>query len=77
VLRVTIMIAPIKGVMAEPAGRLTDVQVRTRAEEDGYGVPTPGARATELGAADLGLETAGQRWRESNRRQSTVFRMIQ
>jgi len=60
VLRVTIMIAPIKGVMAQPAGRLSDVQVRTRAEEDEYGVPTPGARAAELGAADPRLETAGQ-----------------
>jgi hypothetical protein len=62
VLRVTIMIAPIKGlVMAEPAGRPSDVQVRTCAEEDEYDVPTPGARAAELGAADPRLETAGQR----------------
>jgi len=43
VLRVTIVIAPIKEVMAEPAGRPSDVQIRTRAEEDEYGVPTPGA----------------------------------
>lgn len=59
-LRVTIMIAPIKGVMAQPAGRPSDVQVRTRAEGDEYGVPTRGARAAELGAADPRLETAGQ-----------------
>ena len=54
------MIAPIKGVMAEPAGRPSDVQVRTRAEEDEYGVPTPRARAAELRAADPRLETDGQ-----------------
>ena len=59
-LRVTIMIAPIKGVMAEPAGRPSDVQVRTRAEEDEYGFPTPRARAAELRAADPRLDTAGQ-----------------
>ena len=59
-LRVTIMIASIKGVMVEPAGRPSDVQVRTRAEEDDYGVPTPRARAAELRAADPRLETAGQ-----------------
>jgi len=60
VLRVTIMIAPIKEVMAQPAGRLSDVQVRTRAEGDEHGVPTPGARAAELRAANPRLETAGQ-----------------
>ena len=59
-LRVTIMIASITGVMAEPAGRPSDVQIRTRAEEDEYGVPTPRARAAELRAADPRLETAGQ-----------------
>ncbi len=46
--------------MAQPAGRLSDVQVRTRAEEDEYGVPTPRARAAELRAADPRLVTAGQ-----------------
>ena len=49
-----------QGVMAEPAGRPSDVQVRTPAEEDEYGVPTPRARAAELRAADPRLETAGQ-----------------
>ena len=59
-LRVTIMFAPVRGGTAEPAGGPSDVQVRTRAEEDECGVLTPGTRAAELGAADPRLETAGQ-----------------
>ena len=59
-LRDTIMIALIKAVMAQPAGRLSDVQAWTRVEEDEYGVPAPRARAAELTAADPRLETAGR-----------------
>ncbi len=41
--------------MAEPAGRPSDVQVRTRAEEDEYGVPgvwCPGKDPTEVGGLE-------------------------
>jgi hypothetical protein len=58
--RVTIMIAPMKGGMPQPAGRSSDFQVRTRAEEDECGVLAPGARAAELPTADPRVETAGQ-----------------
>jgi hypothetical protein len=58
--RVTIMIAPTKGGMPQPAGRSSDFQVRTRAEEDECGVLAPGARAAELPTADPRVETAGQ-----------------